>query len=161
MRSHFERSPAALLGCLGTFLFAGCAADVPTGTRADQPTLDLASATQVSVCHRSGSSGSVVAIPRSQLALHLSQGDYVTTLVVGHTAPDPNDGVHFRRIGDAIAAARAGRLARGELQAAACRITINIAAGSFRGAGIQARTRASSTGPSRWTFLTSRCTVPS
>jgi hypothetical protein len=135
MRSHFERSPAALLGCLGTVLFAGCAAEVPTGTRADQQTLDLASATQVSVCHRSGSSGSVVAIPRSQLAIHLSQGDYVTTLVVGRTSADPNDSVHFRRIGDAIAAARAGRLARGELQSAACRITINIAAGSFRGSG--------------------------
>ena len=135
MRSHFERSSAALLGCLATVLIAGCTADALTGTREEQQTLDLASATQVSVCHRSGSSGSVIDIPRSQLAMHLRQGDYVTTLVVGRTPADANDSVHFRRIGDAIAAARAGRLARGELQAAACRITINIAAGSFRGSG--------------------------
>ena len=99
----------------GTVL-AGCTARYQRPPTEEQQTLDLASATQVS-CHRSrflriGHRYS--AIPTGD-----ASGDRatsVTTLIVGHTAPDLNDSVHFRRIGDAIAAARAGRLARGELR---------------------------------------------
>ena len=52
---------------------------------------------------------------------------------MSHASDQPNDGAHFRRIGDALAAARAGRLARSERRTAACRITITVAAGNFRG----------------------------
>jgi hypothetical protein len=64
---------------------------------------------------------------------HLGHGDYVTTLVVSHDAAQTGDGVHFVRIGDALGAARAGRLDRGELAEAACRITIAVAAGVYNG----------------------------
>ena len=43
------------------------------------------------------------------------------------------DGIHFARISDAVAAARSTRIARGELREAACRTTIVVAPGVYRG----------------------------
>ena len=114
MRSHFERSPAASarlsrhrpprrVHCRGT---NGHPRGPAIPWMSHRPTRSPCVIGRVT-------SGSVIAIPRSQLAMDLRQGDYVTTLVVGHTAADPNDSVHFRRIGDAIAAARAGTAGAG------------------------------------------------
>lgn len=87
---------------------------------------------RVSVCHFAGSTGALGAIFLSDLADHKSHGDYVTSLEVNKTGPS-GDSIHFTRIGDALAVARAGRIARNELDNSACRITISVAPGTFAG----------------------------
>lgn len=141
-----ERSSAALLACLGTAaLLAACSTDAPTAPRdqqgSGQVSLDEVSGTTISVCHGSGSAGRVIEIPASQLAAHLSHGDYIAHLLVSHNAGQRDDGVHFQRIGSAIDAARAARLARGELRTAGCRILITVDDGTFRGSAIRPATR--------------------
>jgi len=124
MRAHQVRPPAMLLGCLtATLMVVGC-----SGDSASAPLEDL-----ISMCHVVGATGSVISVPSSQLAAHRSQGDYPTQLSVSATASAVQDSVHFTRIGDALAVARAGRLARSELTSAACPITISVAAGLVRG----------------------------
>ncbi|MEP6508807.1 MAG: hypothetical protein ABJC63_11325 [Gemmatimonadales bacterium] len=86
----------------------------------------------ISVCHLQGSVGTVTDIFVSQLAEHKSHGDYLARLEVTPSST-PGDSVHFIRITDALAAARAGRIARGETDKAACRITIAAPAGTFKG----------------------------
>ncbi|HUR00895.1 MAG TPA: hypothetical protein VM166_15710 [Gemmatimonadaceae bacterium] len=80
----------------------------------------------VPVCHMEGAVGTVTNLQVSELPVHKSHGDYVTLLNV-----DPlnaaGDSIHFRRVTDALSVTRAGRLARGETQTAACRITIAVA----------------------------------
>src|SRR6185503_6270558 len=44
------------------------------------------------------------------------------------------DSIHFTRITDAVNTVRAGRITRGELTSALCRITIQVAPGTFTGA---------------------------
>ncbi len=87
----------------------------------------------ISVCHLQGSVGVVTEIFLSQLAEHKSHGDYLARLEVSPSSA-PGDSIHFIRITDALAAARAGRIARGETDKAACRITIAASAGTFKGA---------------------------
>jgi hypothetical protein len=64
---------------------------------------------------------------------HINHGDYLARFIVDNTAGDMGDGIHFGRIGDAIAAARAIRVARNEQTEAACRVTIDVAPGTYRG----------------------------
>ena len=122
--------PAALAAAI---LLASCAGDAPTSANESPLSPDEASVTRISVCHRSGSTGTIVQISPADLAQRLGQGDYLTSLLVSHASGQPVDAMHFRRIGDALAAARAGRLARGELTSGACRITITVAPGTFGG----------------------------
>ena len=124
----FGRTSAGLLGAV--LVLASCAGDPPTGANEPNLSADLASASRVSVCHRTGATGTIVEVSPADLAQRLSQGDYLTSLFVSHASDQPSDGAHFRRIGDALAAARAGRLARDEGRTAACRITITVAAGT-------------------------------
>ena len=84
------------------------------------------------MCHLTGATGSVLAVSSSDLASHRLHGDYLVRLIVDGTSAPSSDSIHFSRIGDAIAAARAGRLARKETASAACRITIDVAAGVHR-----------------------------
>ena len=86
----------------------------------------------ISVCHVAA--GTISHIHTAQLAGYKRQGDYVATLVVSQGGAAINDSIHFTRIGDALAVARAGRLARGEVQTAACPITIAVDTGVFQGA---------------------------
>jgi hypothetical protein len=85
------------------------------------------------VCHVTGSGARMIEIPELALAGHLAHGDYVTALRVDPGSPTIGDGVHFARVTDAVRAVRAVRLAHGEVERAACRITIAVAAGVFRG----------------------------
>lgn len=123
-------------------MLASCSTDAPTAPQDQQVSgqvkIDEVSDAAISVCHGSGSAGAVIDIPASQLAIHLSHGDYIAHLVVSHNASQLEDGVHFQRIGSAIDAARAARLERGELQTAACRILITVADGMFRGSAFRA-----------------------
>ena len=88
---------------------------------------------KISVCHMSESGGTLKDIPTPALEGHLRHGDYVAGLVVDRTAASFADGIHFARIGDALASARAGRIARGETSTALCPITISVAAGVYAG----------------------------
>ncbi|MEP6572821.1 MAG: hypothetical protein ABJD11_08995 [Gemmatimonadota bacterium] len=140
MRTHFDRSPWVLLASLGTLTLLGaCAKEPPTAVPEEQASAALDDS--VSVCHRSGSAGTITRIHRSQLAAAASHGDYATGLLVSHAGGQPEDGIHFRRITDAVASARAGRLARGERSSAACRITINIADGVYAGTALPTTNR--------------------
>jgi hypothetical protein len=88
---------------------------------------------QVLVCHERGRDAEVIEISPSALRAHLSHGDHVSRLWVDQAGTDGVDGMHFHRIGDALAAARAIRASRGETESAACRITIAVRAGTYRG----------------------------
>ena len=107
-------------------LLGGCSPDDPSGPLGPK----------VSVCHVSGSSGAVTDIFQSELAEHRSHGDYVTRLEVDRLNAT-GDSIHFTRMTDALAVARAGRVSRGELEKAACRITISAAPGTLRGSTTQ------------------------
>ena len=117
-------SSAAVVACvIGVALVSSCTNDAPTS----------APEAQVSMCRGSGTAASIVGVSQSQVAERRRQGDYLVNFVVTKQAGQPTDSAHFSRIGDAVAAARAGRLARGETQSSGCQITITVAAGTFRG----------------------------
>src|SRR5688572_27894984 len=88
---------------------------------------------KVDVCHNPATDGRILEIGLEGLAGHLAHGDYISTLLVSHEFDQPADGARFATITDALAAAGASRLAAGETVAAACRITILVAAGTFWG----------------------------
>jgi len=85
------------------------------------------------VCHQPGHATGLIEVSVAALDAHLAHGDYVARLEVDPTRAAAEDGIHFASITGAVAAARAVRTAHGELQSAACRITIAVAAGTFRG----------------------------
>lgn len=92
-----------------------------------------AAARTVSVCHMPGASPAILQVAGSALRAHLEHGDYLTTLSVSPDAEADEQGLRYARITDALSAARAGRLARGEETTAACRVTIDVAAGRYDG----------------------------
>ena len=87
---------------------------------------------KVSVCHMEGSVGTITDIFLADLAVHKGHGDYVTRLDVDPLNM-PGDSIHFRRVTDALAVARAGRIARRETDNAACRITIAVVPATLKG----------------------------
>ena len=86
----------------------------------------------ISVCHVEGTAGTITPVLLSNLSDHKAHGDYVTELEVDRLAA-PGDSIHFSRVTDAVAAARAGRILRSELTRAACRISILVAPGILKG----------------------------
>jgi hypothetical protein len=106
-------------------LVSSCSNDLPTGP-ADK---------LVGVCHVTGATGTILYYKPSELPAVVSQGDYIAELFVDKQSASVGDGVNFSSIGDAIAAARAVRVARNEMQSAACAITIRIAPGTYFGSG--------------------------
>lgn len=96
------------------------------------PRGEAANVGEVAICHSSEAGSTILEIGAPALGAHLAHGDYVTTLVVGQ-ALEVGDGVHFESISAALDAARQGRLARGELLSAACRITVAVPAGNIYG----------------------------
>lgn len=104
----------------------------PPTTPLTTATQSIAAPARVQICHVSGHHGELIEVPAETLRAHLAQGDYVARLEVDATAGS-DDGVHFRRITDALEAARTSRLAQGELVTAACRVTIVVSAGTYQG----------------------------
>jgi hypothetical protein len=133
MRAHPQSLPHALLALGTVALLTSCSGDTPTSADADPASMAVASASEFSICHRTGTTGTIIRVSASELVMHLKQGDYLTSLFVSQEPGQPSDEAHFRHIGDAYGAARDGRLARGELQSGACRITITVATGVYRG----------------------------
>jgi len=87
----------------------------------------------VKMCRTSSAAATIVDVPITDLATRKAQGDYVTSLVVDPASTRIGDSVHFKRITDAVGAVRALRLKRNELASAGCAITIDVAAGVYRG----------------------------
>src|SRR5258708_39937731 len=86
----------------------------------DSPNAPITSGEQITVCHQPSSAPTLVEIPASELLAHWADGDYVAQLIVDKNGR-AGDGIHFRRITDALASARALRISRDELQAGAVR----------------------------------------
>lgn len=123
--------------CLGLALAASsCSSDVLTSEQSRRATADLSTADTVWICHLPGIANTIEAIPAPSVAPYLAAGDYITTLFVSRDPGQPADGAHFRRISDALTAARTGRLARGEQVSAGCRITIIVADGVYQGTAV-------------------------
>jgi hypothetical protein len=87
----------------------------------------------LSVCHVSGTTGSIIEIRSSDLQDHWAHGDYVTRFIVKKGSALNGDGIHFARITDAIAVARLSRIRRGETTSALCRVTIAVSPGVYSG----------------------------
>jgi hypothetical protein len=87
----------------------------------------------VKMCRTAAAPGTIVDVPVSNLASRSAQGDYVSSLVVDPASTRVGDSVHFKRITDAVAVVRAIRQKRNESASAGCIITINVAAGVYRG----------------------------
>src|SRR6185312_6066055 len=139
MRTRFRGRPAALAAAFGAAVLASCTSDTPTRA-IDRRVTDATAAPvsgMVDICHHAASGAMIIRVAAAALPAHLAQGDYLTTLSVRHDPAAPNDDAHCERIGDALAAARAGRLNRGELVSADCRITIDVAPGIVRGTANQ------------------------
>lgn len=132
MLLHPARSAALALSIVaGAAALASCTSPDHPITGASANTTALASRNTVSMCHRSGSAAGIIEVARADVSLHRDHGDYLTHLYVSNDPDQPTDAAHFHMISEALAAARAGRLARGETQRAACRITIDVAPGVF------------------------------
>lgn len=135
MLNRLKRPMAALVFCMGgTALVVSCSSDSPTGVRDVRTAADVAlSDSKVALCHLTESGGKILQVGAPALNAHLAQGDYASTLIVSHAPGQADDGIHFRRISDALSAARTGRLDRGEITSAACRITIVVSADTYQG----------------------------
>jgi hypothetical protein len=87
----------------------------------------------VKMCRTAAAPGTIVDVPVSDLASRKGQGDYVASLRVDPASTRVGDSVHFKRITDAMAVVRAIRQTRKETVSAGCTITIDVAAGVYRG----------------------------
>ena len=117
MRTCSKQSPVALLvGLSAVIMIGACSSDTPTGTNPAQESSSQFADSRVSVCHRTGQVGVISEISASELAGRKAHGDYITHLVVTPGTGGPDDGIHFHRISDALAAVREGRLDRGEMR---------------------------------------------
>lgn len=135
MQSQHFRTASRTAASIASFLLAACsdqATEFPSATA--WLSASSSGVEKVAICHVAGASPIILNVGRPALADHVDHGDYVATLLVDRQSDEAGDGIHFSRITDALAAARTGRLARGELTEAACRITIRVAAGTYPGA---------------------------
>lgn len=85
------------------------------------------------LCHKPDRNPVLTEVADAARKAHLNHGDYIARLVVDPLSDKIGDGVYFARITDAVAAARQVRVERNETEAAACRITIDVSAGTFTG----------------------------
>ena len=71
MRARPLHSPSALLGCLSTVaLLASCSGDPPTSADAEPASEAVASASVFSICHRTGTTGTIIQVSASELVMH-------------------------------------------------------------------------------------------
>jgi hypothetical protein len=131
---NHSRSFSASMNRRGQIV-AACLASIAVVSCSDSPSApDIVGSGEIlSVCHVSRGAGSVIQIHASDLAMHRSHGDYRARLIVEKDSKVLRDSIHFTRIGDAIAAARAFRISRNEVSSASCQITIAVGPGVFQG----------------------------
>jgi hypothetical protein len=133
--THF--SPLLTSAMLSLIMMA-CAGEPPTVPVTANSRVPAAGTRAVAndkamVCHMTDEDPRIIEISTAALTAHLNHGDHIAQFIVDKTRDDLGDGIHFDRIGDAIAAARAVRMARGEQALGACRITIVVAPGIYPG----------------------------
>jgi hypothetical protein len=134
--THLSLLSTSAMLCL---IMMACAGDSPTVPLGANPELNAAfshgpAANKMMVCHMTDDGAPhIIEIATAAREAHAEHGDHIAQFVVDKTSAEIGDGIHFDRIGDAIAAARAVRVARDEQETAACRITIVVAAGVYRG----------------------------
>lgn len=121
-----------------SLLMMACAGEPPTVPLRASANSGVAShasaaADKMVVCHMTDDAPRLIEISTAARDSHIGHGDHIAQFVVDKSSDDIGDGIHFGRIGDAIAAARAVRVARDEQETAACRITIVVTAGVYRG----------------------------
>jgi hypothetical protein len=140
---HEEKMKASnfisLLGAGGmlSMVMMACSGEHPTvplpGRQLAAGASRLIADDKIVVCHMGDDGPALIEVAAQARQAHINHGDYIARFAVDNTVGDVGDGIHFGRIGDAIAAARAIRIARNEQLAGACRITIDVAPGSYRG----------------------------
>lgn len=122
------------VACWAVAATVACSADqttappAPSALELGTPSALELGTPKVAICHVQGVNPEILEVSMAALPAHEAHGDYVARLEVGGGDPS-DDGVHFDRITDALGAARATRIAHGELESAACRVTIVVAAG--------------------------------
>jgi len=121
-----------------SLLMMACAGEPPTvpltaSAKSANASHVSAAPNKMVVCHMTDDTPRLIEISTAARASHIGHGDHIAEFVVDKSSDDIGDGIHFGRIGDAIAAARAVRVARDEQETAACRITIVVAPGVYRG----------------------------
>ena len=137
---HRDKSqPGAFMSlrrfALIVFSLAGTScADDPVDPGPTVPPPPLASI-PLSLCHRDANGTTVLEVSEPALSTHLGHGDYRTELRVDHGTPPTGweVGVRFNRISDAVQSARDTRIQNQENVAGACRITIEVARGTYTG----------------------------
>jgi hypothetical protein len=121
-----NRSGKIVVACLASIAVMSCS-DSPSA-----PGI-VGSGEILSVCHASPSSHQLIRIYSSDLPAHRAHGDYIARLIVEKDSKAVGDSIHFTRIGDAIAAARALRIKLNETSSASCQLTIAVGPGVFQG----------------------------
>ena len=134
--THVSLLSTSALLCL---IMMACTSDSPTVPLRAIPDFNAAFShrladNKLTVCHMSDEDPPHnIEIAAAAREAHAAHGDHISEFVVDKASAQIGDGVHFGRIGDAIVAAREVRVARDEQETAACRITIVVAAGVYRG----------------------------
>ena len=115
----------SVIALLSLLTLAAACNDTPTAATHKVPT--------VSVCQTLGTNTTLITtVPLSELASYQAKGAYVAELNVDRNST-VGDGMHFKTITEAVTSARATRVAKGETENAVCRITINVASGTYNG----------------------------
>lgn len=136
------------------FSLVACAPDGPpvlSGPVAVRASADANGQSKVAACHRAGAGWNTLSIAAPAWPAHRAHGDYALDWQVDPASP-AGDGRTFARITDAVLAVDSTRRANAEQAAGNCRITITVAAGTYRGGWAS-----SSTAPERLPFI---ITVP-
>lgn len=129
LRRTAAQSAAIILASL---LAYACSSDAPAPSAPASISASKSDGGKVSVCHKPDGGGKILSLSANALSAHLGHGDYVAGYEVDHNGP-PTDGVHFATITEALDSARATRRARSEMTSAGCRITIDVAKGTYVG----------------------------
>src|SRR5687768_3446800 len=121
-------APRRLILTLAAGLTAGCGGEQATTAVVAPAVANVRSHPSISICHVGDAGWKLLEVSQHALGGHEGHGDYVARLEVDGTG-NGDDHVHFTTVTSALAWARSGRLARGEVESAGCRITIVVAAG--------------------------------
>ena len=121
-----------------SLIMMACASEPPTvplgaSAKRDASASHAPADNKMMVCHMGDEGPRIIEISIAARDAHINHGDHIAQFVVDKTSADLGDGIHFDRIGDAIAAVRAVRIARDEQESGGCRITIAVAPGIYPG----------------------------
>jgi hypothetical protein len=126
-----KRAPV-VFGAILSLILVACRGDAPSPMAPADALFSKAGDGKIEICHLNGND-KVLSLPVSAWPDHRGHGDYALAWNVNQSTTSAGDGIHFKRITDAVAAADSTRRSHGEKVSAACRITISVAAGMYAG----------------------------